>query len=566
MNGAIGNNNCLIMKRAFYLIVLAALAVSSCSKEIAFEEQNEVKAAGSITLTATMPDFEVTKAYVDGADGVFHWEGGEVIDVVYSKAGSADKKYQFSCTNATKGEFTNDEEIDEGYSIKTSGTVAYFPHGYNGTPSNQTFNDGIEEAQTHFQMHATYSDGQLAFVHDNALIKVQINGVPKFAKRLVVGGTNVKLSLASTTDLVAYIPVAPADGARLVVSVMDRTEDGNAIILKQTHNAVNIESATIYPLPVLNVGTVITLNDAASKSKSRIKVWKIDDTSKNYIFTDANSYPGKRNTTTTGEYYVVLNTYDAPWATEGTSVGVSYDNNDDDATACTTQIYLRDIDFTTLDSGALKAEYRIFPHGTTSANHLFATYATGTYSLPDNVVIHVSKADGLEGWSTIYAYIQDNDSSADVTSDWPGNTLSDNAISIPRAKILGKHVTLQLHQNTGNSWDLTMPIDIDCKSTPNSHLSDIYIRVENSCYEPSGVNKRNYTWTSTTYANEILEYPLGADPGTSFTCPATLDMTKYVSVPVGYADKTLHLSFNNSGTLVTDWGNVTINRDFDYGF
>ena len=551
----------MIMKKLFYFLAAVAVVAVACSKEAVDNTDENTNVAGEkYTLFAEFPQFidADTKAGVDDS-GVFSWTAGDEINVALYSTAAATYIYKvFTCTDASTGKF---EYLGEGVIPSDYHPhAAYYPKDYTGNPSNQSFNSP-EDAAKGFQMEATVSGGKLIFAHENAMMKVTVNGVPSFAEQLVVGGAKVNLSLSATSDITVYVPVKAAASAKLAVQVLDGTGSGaNEIITKQTTNAVKIDAANFYELPALEVGTVITLNDAASKGKNRIKVWEIGG-SNNYIFTASNSYPGKL-CSKDGVYYVVLNPYNASWATTGKNVGVSYDNNDSDASACTTQIYLRNIDFTTMASGALQADYRIFPHGTTTANHLYAEpLGTGTYDTPENITFHISQ-DGTQ-WSTL-KWFADNGTEK-PSGNWPGSAVTSNQFTIPASKVYGKSTTLVIHNGGGNNYDQTKDLVVDCTSSPNNHLSEVSITL-NSTWDTGGQNKRNITWSSTTFADEIMDYPLGNGSGTAFTCPASLDVTKYIQISKEYSDQTLTLSFNNNGTLVKSWGDLKINRDFDYGF
>lgn len=237
------------------------VAVACAKEETVKENVVEGKASGNVTLTASMPEFTNadTKAAVSDA-GVFSWTAGDIIDVVYEKSGSADKTYQFECTNASTGEFTNVDAIDDGYTLKTDGSIAFYPHEYNGTPSSQTF-DSPALAAKGFQMHATYSAGNLAFVHDNAMMKVTVTNVPSFAKQLEVGTSSVSLSYDSNQASVSYyVPVVAAASAQLGIAIKDNSS--NNIIAKTSHNSVAITAGHFYSLPSLAIGPVVLIKNA----------------------------------------------------------------------------------------------------------------------------------------------------------------------------------------------------------------------------------------------------------------------------------------------------------------
>lgn len=275
------------MKKLFYFLAAASVLAVACAKEEAVKENtNENRADGKVTLTASMPQFTdaETKASVSDA-GVFSWTAGDIIDVVYEKSGSADKTYQFECTNASTGEFTNVDAIDDGYSLKTEGNVAFYPHEYTGTPSNQTFGSP-EAAAKGFQMHATYSAGNLAFVHDNAMMKVTVTNVPYFAKKLLVGSAQITLSYAADqASVIFYVPMVATASAHLTIAVED--EAPNSIISKSSGNEVEISAAHFYELPTLAIGPVMLIKNNVVYEMSTVagKTWTaITETSGNICF------------------------------------------------------------------------------------------------------------------------------------------------------------------------------------------------------------------------------------------------------------------------------------------
>ena len=227
-------------------MIAAAIALVGCAK---VTPDNNAPVKGKTTLTATFPEFvdATTRAAVSEA-GVFSWTVSDKIDVVYVK-GEESKTYTFSCTDAENGKFTYNEDIEAGYVP----SVAYYPTGYKGEASNQQFSS-IEDAEKGFQMTATYSDGKLNFVHDNALLKVTLNNVPFFVDKLTVGGASVGLSFNDDQEsVVVYVPIAPAAAANMQIAVTQGVN--NFSISKISQQAVEIKKAAIYPLPELDLTT-----------------------------------------------------------------------------------------------------------------------------------------------------------------------------------------------------------------------------------------------------------------------------------------------------------------------
>ena len=342
------------MKKLFYFLAAASMVAVACAKEETVKENVvEGKASGNVTLTASMPEFTNadTKAAVSDA-GVFSWTAGDIIDVVYEKSGSADKIYQFECTNASTGEFTNVDAIDDGYTLKTDGSIAFYPHEYNGTPSSQTF-DSPALAAKGFQMHATYSAGNLAFVHDNAMMKVTIKNVPSFAEQIVIGGTNINVSYTSDqASVTCYVPMAPSASAKLSIAVKD--DSANDIVAKASKNAVAIVAANYYPLNDLEINKFVVINNSVN-STHRLGLG-IRDLAGNWVGSWATF---DFNSTSTGiKYYVLPDTYAAA---EAIQVELRQNDGSDEYAKSTAEfmIPVRNLIFDASDS-SLKTAYRCY--------------------------------------------------------------------------------------------------------------------------------------------------------------------------------------------------------------
>ena len=251
------------MKKSL-LFAVAAVVLSACAtKENPYTSEliPERTADGKILIQATMPEFVSTKAGVTDA-GVFSWTVGDKIDVVYTKAESPDEIHTFECTNAD-GTFAYSGDITDGYAI----SGAYYPTGYNGTPSNQHF-ASLAAAAKGFQMHATVSAGKLAFAHDNAMFAVQVQNVPLFAKTVWVNGASVDIT-SETGNVYVRIPVIPAAANTLGIGVTDAAWDAahNDLISKTSEKSAAIEAAKLYFLNDLEIAqTVHFLSDATGWS------------------------------------------------------------------------------------------------------------------------------------------------------------------------------------------------------------------------------------------------------------------------------------------------------------
>lgn len=240
------------MKKNIILMAVAAAVLSACSTMESPYETGivpEYTAEGNTVLYATMPQFvSGTKAGVTDA-GVFSWTSGDVIDVVYTKD-AVETTYTFHCTDTATGAFESDDEIAAGSAV----TRAYYPHDYNGTPSDQHFSS-LDEAAKGFQMSATVSGGKLSFTHDNAMFVITVSNVPKFAKTVWINNASVDIS-SLTGNVVVRMPVIPAVAANLNIGVTDADWDAdshNDLISKTSEKSAAIVAKNLYKLADLDL-------------------------------------------------------------------------------------------------------------------------------------------------------------------------------------------------------------------------------------------------------------------------------------------------------------------------
>lgn len=241
-----------LMKKNFVLMAVAAVVLSACAKENAYESAiaPQYTSEGNVLLFATMPQFEdATKAAI-AADGAFSWAVDDKIDVVYTKGGSPDQTYTFSCTNASTGAFEYAGEIADGYTVAR----AYYPSGYDGEPAPQHF-ASLEAAAKGFQMEATVSGGKLQFAHENAMFVVTVKNLPLFARTVWVNSASVAVT-SESGDVVVRIPVIPTADAKLGIGVTDASWDAathNDLISKTSEKSHAIEASNLYNLTDLEI-------------------------------------------------------------------------------------------------------------------------------------------------------------------------------------------------------------------------------------------------------------------------------------------------------------------------
>lgn len=249
-----------LMKKNFVLMAVAAVVLSACAKENAYESAiaPQYTSEGNVLLFATMPQFEdATKAAI-AADGAFSWAVDDKIDVVYTKGGSPDQTYTFSCTNASTGAFEYAGEIADGYTVAR----AYYPSGYDGEPAPQHF-ASLEAAAKGFQMEATVSGGKLQFAHENAMFVVTVKNLPLFARTVWVNSASVAVT-SESGDVVVRIPVIPTADAKLGIGVTDASWDAathNDLISKTSEKSHAIEASNLYNLTDLEIGPSILIKN-----------------------------------------------------------------------------------------------------------------------------------------------------------------------------------------------------------------------------------------------------------------------------------------------------------------
>lgn len=240
------------MKKSIVFAVMAVVLAACATKENPYTSEliPEKNSEGKVVLYATMPGFEATKAGISDG-GVFSWTVGDKIDVVFSKSASPDEVHTFTCTNASTGAFEYDGDVTEGYAV----SGAFYPTGYDGTPSEQHF-ASLADAAKGFQMEATVDEGKLKFAHENAMFAIQIQNVPACAKTVWINGASVDIS-GSTGDVDVRLPGIPKASAKLGFGVNDvaynESDTGHKLIAKTSEKAAVIAAAKFYNLNDLEI-------------------------------------------------------------------------------------------------------------------------------------------------------------------------------------------------------------------------------------------------------------------------------------------------------------------------
>ena len=179
------------MKKCFYMAVAAIAALSSCSNDNEFE-QNQIGNQG-LVFTATMEGSEGTRATYDRDKKCASWEEGDQISIngVNYSAQTAGTTTTFKAT--TEGE----EATDETYN-------AYFPASLynNGTPTlPANVSETWAEGKFNMPMYATSKTTDLAFKNLCGVLKITVTPeqLPN-VKCITVSSTNCATSGAFTVS------------------------------------------------------------------------------------------------------------------------------------------------------------------------------------------------------------------------------------------------------------------------------------------------------------------------------------------------------------------------------
>lgn len=580
------------MKRSLYIFA-AVIAAMACAKETPnkqstlppkdeAENVEEVKekdaplhelfvAIGDVT-DADAPAAQAsvsTKAAVSDVDGAFTWSEGDKVLVTTSTSDT----YEFIAQEDGKSaRFTYSGDMNG-----TPTTVTYPSDGTIALPTSITSLTGALSGD-YLRMTGTVTENAATLSHRNALLKVTFTNVPDFASKVVFEGKNSEDSATNTVtvsgisisegtkgEVTAYLPVDPTTTQFTIM-----LEDSNSnVILQKSTSGKSFTAGTLKKMKALAVGPVIRIKDETSWGTKAVYIWNTSNTSKNGFFATGYDYPYRFNTLAADDHYIIMGSELASnlnW-TAATKIGIKFQTNDNAHSTETPGVYLmRDVTFNVPSELGMKTEYRIYPHGTTTATHALATYGTGTYDTPENITVNVSQS-GTQ-WSTLKWYANNGEV---ISGAWPGTTFSpSSSFTMPANKVYGKTVTLVIDNGgDGGDWknyNQTKDLIIDCTSSPNNHISSISVELSAS-WDSQNDNKRFITWTSSTFADEILGYPLGTYPGTAFTCTSSISPSHYISFNVDDYGRTVSINFNNNGGGTSiNWDDITINQDFDYGF
>ena len=178
------------MKKAFFLVAVATLALLSCQKE---NELNTAKPAENhgLTFKASIEELSDpgTKAAIDASNGLV-WAENDKIGIYVNDATWDDKNQPFTLVGTggnTEGEFA----WDYGTFTNPNATAAFFPWEGTGSDKNNVF-DGVAYIKlrdaywsyesgkmlTPLVANLNGSTGNISFKHAGAAVKVTINNLP----------------------------------------------------------------------------------------------------------------------------------------------------------------------------------------------------------------------------------------------------------------------------------------------------------------------------------------------------------------------------------------------------
>jgi len=551
------------MKKYIYLFAFAALAFTACSKEATDDSIETIvdnHEAVVYRLTASVND---TKATIEANGSNFTWEEDDEI-VVWD---SAQNTYQTFTASEDGAEVEFTFTATDGLNHVFTDATAYYPATrWNGSAiSTPTILSALKDVP----MSATRTgNGNIVFDYDVAVVDLTIHNVPSFATSLNFASTknsvNITVPITHTShEDMNFLLAISTEGTYTDVAVS--LSDGTNTFFQKTGVSMGPAGA-VAKGDLLHrsttVGPIFTFSGSGLDVISRIQLEaRIGDgygsDKQNWALYSIGDLK-----------YFILEVAKTGWY-EWLEPGVDaievcvYNGTVSEANfiAKCTYIYVRNADFT-IDTAnkVLYTDYRVYPFGSTDVNSLFTSYPTGTYAIPKEVKLHLSLGNSL-GWSTIYAYAWGGDK-GEFLGTWRGTTLTNKVLTLNSSDVLGHHFNIKFSQPYEGAANETSGVYLDLRSAPNNRITDIYLNAAN---ETDGEGHRSLSWTSTTYAPEIIAYPLGTDPGYSITIPTSFDATTYVPIPNECNGMTLDFVFKG-GTADVNWNNITINRDFYYEF
>ena len=202
------------MKKYFFMAVAAIAALSSCSSDEEFEQNQTDKQA--LVFTATMENSEGSRATFDNTDKCAAWEAGDQISI-------NGKKYSAQeAGTATTFKADNEGATGETYN-------AYFPADlYDGTTATLPAIQNYEAGEFNMPMYASSTTTELEFKNLCAVLAVKVTSADiATLKSIKVASDKVMNGSFTVTDNKA---VMGTDGSNAVVlessEALTLTEDG----------------------------------------------------------------------------------------------------------------------------------------------------------------------------------------------------------------------------------------------------------------------------------------------------------------------------------------------------
>ena len=361
------------MKKNLYYLAASVMMLAACSKEVPVQDNKSNNPEGNAVYTLVASLEEITRSDIT-SDGEFSWGDTDAIAVW----DSAQSEYQtFTIDSGTMTDHTATFVYSPSDGLPhtfATGAKVYFPASIaegkaeNSVSLPTTYTLSTSNAQDVPMYGTKAANGSVTFSYMCAVLRVPVANVPSITASVVFSGTTASGSntvvLSGTPTDYAYIPVPAATYTSFSISLNDAADgSGNTIASKSKGTSTTIAAGTYYHLDdPISVGHILTFTNETSWAPL-VNVW---NGSGSGTFSTSGSFPNKLNAypSVANKYYVVLNTSNFSWATEGAGVHVKFeDANNSSNNTFTDNVYLfRDIDFTIPSGGGLKTDYRVYPY------------------------------------------------------------------------------------------------------------------------------------------------------------------------------------------------------------
>ena len=262
-------NERLIMKKTFYFVATALLALVACTKETPVPEKTEQPVdAVEQELTTIYAFLDDIKSEVNTTTGAFTWVTDELISV--APTSGTEYNNTFKCTTPAEGAFTGTGD---------AGAIAISPKQDAGTytsetdfqvslPSSYSYVEGVTNA---LMVGTKVSETKYQFKHAAALLVVTYNNVPANTSALKVTSTTASQKLTGT------VPLNGTDVSDIEIANDNTGLSGNEVNITFAKTDANVPSMTFYvPIPTgtYDAITFELVNDDSDLQASTLKTLK----------------------------------------------------------------------------------------------------------------------------------------------------------------------------------------------------------------------------------------------------------------------------------------------------